>query len=112
MLLFAKYDSLIIQVQSARKKLEARLQKTTEPLDYSTALRIVRDAIKQTTPAPVVVAEGANTMDNARYSLKARSLSKGISEPRVLRDPQQFSTRYRLRPLSWELLLVSLIFQG
>ena len=36
------------------------------PLDYSTALRVIRDALLGIAPAPVVVSEGANTMDNAR----------------------------------------------
>ena len=46
--------------------MDKQLAKTTEPLDYSTTLRIIRDAVLAVQPAPVIVAEGANTMDNAR----------------------------------------------
>jgi len=55
-----------MQAGAAKSKLQKRLSKTTEPLDYDTTLRIVRDAVQAVSPAPVVVAEGANTMDNAR----------------------------------------------
>lgn len=55
-----------VQVASAKQKLEARLKPTTEPLDYYTTLRIVRDALAIVSPAPVVISEGANTMDNSR----------------------------------------------
>lgn len=52
---------------AAREKLAARLAKTAFPLDYHTTLRVVRDEInRQPAPGPIVVAEGANTMDNAR----------------------------------------------
>lgn len=54
------------QAVAAKQKLEARLAKEAFPLDYSTALRVVRDALLGISPAPVVVSEGANTMDNAR----------------------------------------------
>jgi hypothetical protein len=54
------------QAQAARAKLEARLAPEAFPLDYSTCLRVVRDALAAVTPPPVVVSEGANTMDNAR----------------------------------------------
>lgn len=39
------------------------------PLDYATTMRVVRDALRPIQPAPVVVSEGANTMDNARWGL-------------------------------------------
>jgi len=55
-----------VQAHAAKSKLNERLSKTTEPLDYNTTLRIVRDGLQAVSPAPVVVAEGANTMDNAR----------------------------------------------
>ena len=59
--------------------MDQRLAKTTEPLDYTTTLRIIRDAILAVKPAPVVVAEGANTMDNARFTLlSARSYNMTI----------------------------------
>ena len=49
-----------------KEKLAARLAPDAFPLDYSTALRVIRDAAARLTPAPVVSCEGANTMDNAR----------------------------------------------
>lgn len=55
-----------LQAAAAHRKLEARLAAEAYPLDYSTAMRVIRDALAAVTPAPVVVAEGANTMDNAR----------------------------------------------
>jgi hypothetical protein len=58
----------LVQAHAAKSKLNKRLSKTTEPLDYDTTLRIVRDGIQAVNPAPVVVAEGANTMDNARLA--------------------------------------------
>lgn len=55
-----------MQAEAAHRKLEARLAAEAYPLDYATAMRVIRDALAAVTPAPVVVAEGANTMDNAR----------------------------------------------
>ena len=55
-----------MQALAAKHKLEARLAREAFPLDYSTALRVIRDALLGIAPAPVVVSEGANTMDNAR----------------------------------------------
>ena len=56
-----------LQAAAAKRKLEERLAKEAFPLDYSTALRVIRDALLGVSPAPVVVSEGANTMDNARH---------------------------------------------
>ncbi len=39
------------------------------PLDYAAALRVIRAALDGLDPRPVVVAEGANTMDQARLLL-------------------------------------------
>ena len=58
-----------LQVSSARASMTKRLSGNASPLDYSTALRIVRDALRPIRPHPVVVSEGANTMDQARCSL-------------------------------------------
>lgn len=58
--------AIITQVRASKAKMSARLSKTTEPLNYETTLRIIRDAALAVRPAPVLVAEGANTMDNAR----------------------------------------------
>lgn len=53
---------------AAKHKLEERLAREAFPLDYSTALRVIRDALLGISPAPVVISEGANTMDNARHA--------------------------------------------
>ena len=50
----------------------ARLAGEAYPLDYATAMRAIRDALAAIAPAPVVVAEGANTMDNARCAATER----------------------------------------
>lgn len=55
---------------AAREKLAARLARTASPLDYSTTLRVLRDAMAALPEPPTVVAEGANTMDNARLLLE------------------------------------------
>ena len=55
-------------MKGAKAKLEKSLGGDAFPLDYSTTLRVVRDALHAVSPAPVVVSEGANTMDNARWA--------------------------------------------
>ena len=64
-------ESWIAELQAkvalSKEKLSARLVKTAFPLDYQTTLRVIRDAINKLPLAPVVVSEGANTMDQARY---------------------------------------------
>jgi len=55
-----------MQVRVGRQKMEAKLSGEAYPLDYSTSLRVIRDALLAVSPAPVVACEGANTMDNAR----------------------------------------------
>ncbi len=55
-----------MQVASAKAKLEKSVSGDAFPLDYSTSMRVIRDALHAVSPAPVVVSEGANTMDNAR----------------------------------------------
>lgn len=55
-----------VQAQAAKLMLEARLSADAFPLDYSTTLRVIRDALLAVSPAPMVISEGANTMDNAR----------------------------------------------
>lgn len=55
-----------LQARAAKLKLEARLSADAFPLDYSTTLRVIRDALLAVSPAPIVISEGANTMDNAR----------------------------------------------
>ena len=58
-----------VQVVAAREKLSKRLDHDAYPLDYDTTLRVIRDSMAGIEPHPVVVAEGANTMDNARCGL-------------------------------------------
>ena len=58
-----------MQVEGAKAKLTKRLDHDAFPLDYDTTLRIIRDSLSGIHPHPVVVAEGANTMDNARWVL-------------------------------------------
>lgn len=62
-------------MRASKAKLSQRLSKTTEPLNYETTLRIIRDAALAVRPAPVLVAEGANTMDNARCAFWPRRRS-------------------------------------
>ena len=63
-----------LQVTSAKAKLEKSVSGDAFPLDYSTSMRVIRDALHAVTPAPVVVSEGANTMDNARSPFTAANL--------------------------------------
>ena len=55
---------------SAKAKLEKSVSGDAFPLDYSTSMRVIRDALHGVSPVPIVVSEGANTMDNARSALK------------------------------------------
>lgn len=55
------------KVAGAREKLAAKMTKTAFPLDYHTTLRVVRDELNRLPQPAVVVSEGANTMDNARW---------------------------------------------
>ena len=56
----------ITQVAASKQKLQASMAKEAYPLDYQTVMRVLRDALAVVKPEPVVVSEGANTMDNAR----------------------------------------------
>ena len=71
-----------MQTAASKQKLAKKLSADTHPLDYSTSLRILRNAIRVVRPAPVVVAEGANTMDNARSGL-ASDLLFGMCADKV-----------------------------
>ena len=55
-----------LQVATSKQKLQASMAREAYPLDYQTVMRVVRDALAVVKPEPVVVSEGANTMDNAR----------------------------------------------
>lgn len=59
--------ALQAKVAGAREKLAAKMAKTAFPLDYHTTLRVVRDELNRLPQPAVVVSEGANTMDNARW---------------------------------------------
>ena len=51
-------------------KMEIQLSKVVVPFDYFTPLKIIRDAIlAEGSPAPILVSEGANTMDIGRAVL-------------------------------------------
>ena len=69
-------ESLCAKALSATMKLEEKLTESIAaaaagggPLNYSTTLRVIRDEIRAAQPQPIVVSEGANTMDNARLLL-------------------------------------------
>jgi len=62
--------SLAARASAARLKLEARLASAAaHPLDYWTAMGVLRRALGRLAVAPVIVSEGANTMDMARLCL-------------------------------------------
>lgn len=60
-------QELTAKRSSAKEKMATRLAKTAFPMNYSTALRIVKEAVSATVPSPVVISEGANTMDQSRF---------------------------------------------
>ncbi|PSC68564.1 2-hydroxyacyl-lyase [Micractinium conductrix] len=64
------------RADGARAKLAAKMQRTTFPLDYHTTLRVVRDEINRLPLPPIVVAEGANTMDQARVLIEPATLPR------------------------------------
>jgi len=67
-------------------KMEAQLAKDVVPFNFMTPLRIIRDAIlAEGSPAPVVVSEGANTMDVGRAVLVQ-------NEPRTRLDAGTWGT--------------------
>ena len=68
-------------------KMEAQLTKDVVPFNFLTPMRIIRDAILEFggSPAPVVVSEGANTMDVGRAVLVQR-------EPRTRLDAGTWGT--------------------
>ncbi|KAK9807300.1 hypothetical protein WJX73_009699 [Symbiochloris irregularis] len=62
--------NLSSKVEAAKVKLTKRLDHNAFPLDYETTLRVIRDSLLAVEPHPIIVAEGANTMDNARVILE------------------------------------------
>ena len=67
-------------------RMEAQLAKDVVPFNFLTPLRIIRDAIlAEGSPAPIVVSEGANTMDVGRAVLVQ-------NEPRTRLDAGTWGT--------------------
>ncbi|KAJ1689857.1 hypothetical protein LUZ63_014012 [Rhynchospora breviuscula] len=67
-------------------KMDAQLAKVVVPFNFLTPMKIIRDAISaQGTPAPILVSEGANTMDVGRAVLVQ-------SEPRTRLDAGTWGT--------------------
>uniref|UniRef100_J3L0B3 2-hydroxyacyl-CoA lyase n=2 Tax=Oryza brachyantha TaxID=4533 RepID=J3L0B3_ORYBR len=67
-------------------KMEAQLAKDVMPFNFLTPMRIIRDAIlAEGSPAPIVVSEGANTMDVGRAVLVQ-------NEPRTRLDAGTWGT--------------------
>ncbi|GJN40269.1 hypothetical protein PR202_gb29463 [Eleusine coracana subsp. coracana] len=67
-------------------KMETQLTKDVVPFNFMTPLRIIRDAIlAEGSPAPIVVSEGANTMDVGRAVLVQ-------NEPRTRLDAGTWGT--------------------
>nr|XP_010924161.1 2-hydroxyacyl-CoA lyase [Elaeis guineensis] len=67
-------------------KMEAQLAKDVVPFNFLTPMRIIRDAIlAQGSPAPILVSEGANTMDVGRAVLVQ-------NEPRTRLDAGTWGT--------------------
>jgi 2-hydroxyacyl-CoA lyase 1 len=66
--------------------MEPQLAKDVVPFNFMTPLRIIRDAIlAEGSPAPIVVSEGANTMDVGRAVLVQ-------NEPRTRLDAGTWGT--------------------
>lgn len=79
-------DQLRAKVHASKEKLELKLAHTAHPLNYLTTLRVIRDTINAQPRAPVVVAEGANTMDQARVLLEP------VNDPRCRMDAGAWGT--------------------
>jgi 2-hydroxyacyl-CoA lyase 1 len=64
-------DAISKKSKENASKMEAQLAKDVVPFNFLTPMRIIRDAILEFggSPAPVVVSEGANTMDVGRAVL-------------------------------------------
>lgn len=79
-------NQITAKVRMAKEKLDAKLSVTAHPLDYKTTLRVIRSQINAIDPAPVVVSEGANTMDQARILLEP------VNTPRCRLDAGAWGT--------------------
>ena len=69
--------AMLPQVHASKTRLSKQLEPDSFPLNYQTAMRVIRDAVSAVKPAPVVVAEGANTMDQARCAPNRRCMQQG-----------------------------------
>lgn len=78
-------SSIKAKVEKNGKALAAKLSKVVVPLDYHTTYSVIIKHFKATSPQPVVVSEGANTMDIGRSLLD-------ISEPRSRLDAGTWGT--------------------
>ena len=78
--------TLSAKALSATTRLESKLSNTAFPLNYLTTMRVIRDEILNVTPQPVVISEGANTMDNARLILSP------VLDPRCRLDAGTWGT--------------------
>lgn len=79
-------EQLRAKVRVSKEKLELKLARTVYPLNYLTTLRVIRDTLNAEPRAPVVVAEGANTMDQARVLLEP------VDDPRCRMDAGAWGT--------------------
>jgi 2-hydroxyacyl-CoA lyase 1 len=79
-------DKLGAKARLSKDKMELKLAKTVHPLNYQTTLRVIRDAINAVHPSPIVVSEGANTMDQARILLEP------VNDPRCRIDAGAWGT--------------------
>ncbi|PNX93948.1 2-hydroxyacyl-CoA lyase [Trifolium pratense] len=80
-------DAIAKKSKENASKMEAQLAKDVVPFNFLTPMRIIRDAILEFggSPAPVVVSEGANTMDVGRAVLVQK-------EPRTRLDAGTWGT--------------------
>ncbi|KQK03262.1 2-hydroxyacyl-CoA lyase [Brachypodium distachyon] len=79
-------DAITKKTKDNVLKMEAQLVKDVVPFNFMTPMRIIRDAIlAEGSPAPVVVSEGANTMDVGRAVLVQ-------NEPRTRLDAGTWGT--------------------
>lgn len=79
-------EAIAKKVKENVSKMEVQLAKDVVPFNYMTPLRIIRDAILGLgSPAPIVVSEGANTMDVGRAVLVQ-------TEPRTRLDAGTWGT--------------------
>lgn len=80
-------DAISKKSKENASKMEAQLAKEVVPFNFLTPMKIIRDAILEWggSPAPVVVSEGANTMDVGRAVLVQK-------EPRTRLDAGTWGT--------------------